>query len=373
MKQHFLPLLFILLLLPIAAFAFLMPQAPEKGEQEKTKANRELLKNLAEVVPKDAQVKFVPELLLGHRVTEGFHLCFCLPKVFISDPEEGMRIFLPYLQKTLEVLNTTPEIRPYMAFFPILPIQFTFALCFGNPGHVTSEQKQYLDMVGCYREKFRIAYHTTKPGIEFLDFPGNSAPSLSSLFEEAAKKSALSRGTKKEIPIIPNLSYTDIIYDGLKNRFQFSLQFAQKEGYFFLSDTNMSFEATTSEERGCFYFVAVYCAQEKRITLEDAKELARRASREHLDFFKKEETAQTQMKRLQGERKVAVDGIPRQENLDLRFDFWDTYIDRIHPPHIAEIHVLGRTAYYYNADEYQRLVLLEKEEFPNVWAETKEG
>ena len=123
------------------------------------------------------------------------------------------------------------------------------------------------------------------------------------------------------------------------------------------------------EESPFFYKANVkgeaFAAQEKYVTLEEGKKLVRELRQENISLLLPWEGVKNSLNFLRKRGQASLDpSVNLQEYMSLRLSFWDKHIDRIKPPHLAEIKVVGSQAKYYVSDELQRLQLIHEEELP---------
>ena len=282
-------------------------------------------------------------------------------------------MFLSYLEKIVEVLNTTPQIRPYVQRFPFDAGDVRVSMMLSYKGKVRMwEGTPRIYVASFYDGNIHIGRWVRREGPSVSDEDLLIVPQQE-IADILLPPSRLNKEIKIEIAIPACQKYEDLITEGQKEMFQFCAQWAQKEGFIYLFEQWYTRDGfTTYEERIKWCLGNTYCAQEKRLSLDEAKEMVRKASQAHLAYYQKEDMAKRQITTIQKEHNLPVDGKPRQENLSLRFLFWDKYIDYVEPPYIAEIYTFGRKASYFTADDRQRLVLVAEEELPNEWEEPSE-
>jgi len=369
--------LFLFLAFSWKAFSWFEWRSLDERETNpfKIEANKELFEKFQKILPSDAKIEMYPELRSGHRPTRDLTFDFTLSNVVSNNPEEVKIIFLSYFAKIVEILNTTPQIRPYMNRFPLGLSDVNVWMMLSDRGNVnqTKDGKPRI---------YRASFYDGKVSIKRWAHPEGSSAWVSEecllipsqeLTDILLPQSRMNKKLNREIAIPSYPKYEGIVTEGLKERFQFYIRWAQKEEYIYLADEGYLRPGFTNrDDRIKQCLGSSYCAQEKRLSLDEAKELVRKASQAHLSFYQKEETANRQVTNIQKDNNESIDGKARQENLSLRFLFWDKYIDYVQPPYIAEIYTFGRKAYYFTADDRQRLVLLAEEELPNEWDEPKD-
>ena len=369
MKTYVRLLIFFILLVPTGICAWVLFSSNDIDDKEEQ--NEALIKNIIELLPEQAELRFCPHLLSGHRITTVFKFSFRLPNIKTCDIQEAQNLFTPYLEKAIEAINLTPEIRPYLAHFPITPHELLFVISFVHQEGTQSEiiEKPYISIVRYAHGKIEFLSQTPKNKYNVPDLETLATIPVHGLFENIAAKISLNYPDKKEHPILPSLKFSDFS-TVLKNRFDFGIKYAQKEGLIYIADQNSYLHnLSTYEERVKTTLEMTYCAQETGISLDKAKELVRRACKEHLRFYQKDEISIRQIKNIQKDVPQTIDGKARQENLLFTFDFWDKYINRMQPPYLAQIYVLGNRIFYFTANEQQQLILLDQEVLPNDWDE----
>jgi hypothetical protein len=153
------------------------------------------------------------------------------------------------------------------------------------------------------------------------------------------------------------------INDGMKDHFNYYQKIARHHDLVFVA-----FEDVYDEDRPYnrrIFLEVAYAAQEKKLTLEEAKEFALKLREEHAEFYlSRPEFAQSINRMRKDGKEPSTNPVNVQKFLSFRVSFWDKYIDRIQAPAIAEVRIYGTRVRYYVSDELQRLVLVCEEEFP---------
>lgn len=349
---------------------------PERNNA-KIEANKELTNRFLSILPPGTKISsypWNPHLDEGHKATRSMSFDLALPNVVTNDSDEALKLFIYYFDKIIEIVNTTPKIRPYLESFPINSTEFCVSIIFNNnmDALIFSNKKNkievlnktpYIGAITFQFGKITIIRRVYKEELHTWKSEECTSIDAQEIFNTSIKKSFFQKTKKQEIAI-PNFSkYENLSLDGPKNWFSFWIQYAQREKLIYLFEQWYLWpNLTTYEERIHQCLGSTYCAQEKRLSLDEAKAFIRKAYQDHLAFYRKDETAIRQIKKCQTDNQVTIDGKARKENLSLRFIFWDKYIDRIQPPYIAEIYTFGKKVYYFTSDEYQQVVLLAQEE-----------
>ena len=331
----------------------------QKGKEVE---NEVLAKKMEALIPPGGIGLSCPYLLTEPRITNALELRIRLPFLMLKDPDESERIFRKYFHKVLEIVNSTPEIRPYLPRFPIDSHEIFFLIILGKgEDPKLPPLKPYISSAWCNHGKIQLGWdlpreneHIHKDNLEVI----RSIPA-EEVFEKVATETLSKKGQKTERKIEGAKKFNDIL--GSQKTFDFGQKFSTKEGLIFIAYNGAIVEFTyMGRQKMCLQMV--YCGQEKFLSLEEAKNLVRRACRDHLEFYQKDKDSQALITHLQKDQSLPEDGIARLDNMALRFTFWDKYIDRVQPPHIAEMRVYGKHAQYFVSDELQRLKLMYEED-----------
>ena len=148
-----------------------------------------------------------------------------------------------------------------------------------------------------------------------------------------------------------------------KQEFRFCKETAHAHGLLFLAFENVFPRPKPEEFRVCSEIA--YAAQEKKLSIDEIRKLVMQLKDRHLSFYIREKWIPNHVNIQRRKGNESLDeAINAQKYISMRISFWDQYIDRIRPPHIAEVHMYGTKVRYYTADDLQRLQLVLEEDMP---------
>jgi len=171
--------------------------------------------------------------------------------------------------------------------------------------------------------------------------------------------------TKKVPTRIPEATAYSYFNDGLEKDFDFFRKLAKTHDLILLALDSVFTNKTFQSLKNCCVAQA-YAAQEKYLTLEESKAFVSKIREAIIPFALPNERVKNWVNyfREKGEEALTPH-INLQEYMGFRISFWDQYIDRVKPPHIAEIWVTGTKARYYVSNELQQLQLVHEEDIPS--------
>jgi hypothetical protein len=312
-------------------------------------------------------VREYPILQPWHRMTDYLTLHLEVPSIHTEDPEEALRLSLPYFQAYVDSMNNVREARPYLMNFPInlLMMDFTIGFAKDKKTGLPLYEPCIASLLFCGRDleitRFyrKITYPNGRTCTNSYDNIYDQSKGLPPEIKQAEIPRFDAEKPKKPISI-PSVVEYRYLNDSGKNEFEYLQAFGKKNELIFLA-----FESAFPYpiERSVFAEVA-YATQEKRISLEEAKALALRIQKGLAEFHIKDGRFTRFVNRKRTEGKPTFENpVNVQRFMGFRVSFWDQYIDRVAPPAIAEFRVYGTKACYYTADEHQRLQLVCEEEF----------
>ena len=302
-----------------------------------------------------------------HRMTNYLTLHLEVPSIKTEDPEEALKLSLPYLQAYVDAINNVREIRPYLMNFPMDFLMMNFIIGFAK------DEKTHLPLYDPYIASLlfdgnlritRFYKNITFPNGRVCTNAYDNVYDQSKGLPEAIKQMEIPRFDvgKPENPIpIPQATEYRYLNDSAKNEFDFLTDFAKQNNLIFIA-LESAFPYPIDP---VIFGDIAFAAQERLVTLEEAKQLALKIQKEYILFAIKMGWFDHHINKARVEGREAYTGtINAQRYVGFRVSFWDKYIDRVKPPAIAEFRVYGTKACYYVADEYQRLQLVHEEEFP---------
>ena len=328
------------------------------------KLNRLLQEELQKRIPKDRsyRITFPLHMSTRHRLTEWIQCTIQLPTTKIENPQEALELFLPYARAYVDTINNVREARPYFMNFP-----FTLDMCdllvdfARDPKTNMFYCDPFLSEVAWDGPTFNIfRMDKEKSGVYIDVYKTTNMP------PESLQKLEIPHFDSKKVPTpIPEATKYSYFNDELEKEFDFYRKFAKQNGLLFLAwELVFNEKCRQSFKNRCME--AAFAAQEKYLTLEESKELASKTREAFIQFalpyVKIKNWANNYRER--GEE-VLTPHINLQEYMSFRISFWDQYIDRIKPPHIAEIWVTGTKARYYVSNELQQLQLVHEEDIPS--------
>ena len=338
--------------------------------------NALLLKGLQKRFPTTRPYFFrePPILEPWHRMTDHFYCVLCLPSVKTQDPQEALSIFLPYARAYVDTINNVREIRPYLTVFPFSIKVWSFVVDFArDPETGLFYYSPFLSGIICRGNEFLIDLlhkEQKSPDGKTLRNVYENIYETPKVLPEAIHQMMSPRFDEKKEPVaIPVTSTYCLFNDGLEREFHYFTDFAKKRGYLLIAlDSIFGFGDAHSPQSCCFG--VAFAAQEKYLSLDEAKELVSTIRQTFIQFSNGYEKLGNWVNQFR-KRKIETCSptINLQEYMGFRISFWDKYIDRVKPPHIAEIKVIGPKAKYYVSDELQRIQLIYEEDLPSYEVE----
>lgn len=326
--------------------------------------NRRLKNELKKRIPSDRPVVFLGplDMATGHRLTISIPCIIRLPKTKIQDPQEALDIYLGFARAYVDAMNNVPEARPYFFEFPFTMDLWDLVIEFARePKTGMYYPDPFLSEVTCDGGTFSIA--RLEKGRRIVYTNVYEHPKV--LPEELQKMVVPHFDEKKEPKKIPESSKFCSFNTGLEPDFDFFRKFAKQNNLILIALDFVFTPRTYQSFKNCCMAEA-FAAQEKYLTLEECKELVAKTREANIQFSSTIERVGNWANsfRERGEEAL-VPRINLQEYMGFRISFWDQYIDRVKPPHIAEICVTGTKAKYYVSDELQRLQLVHEEDLPS--------
>ena len=331
-----------------------------------------LEKEFTKRVPKSAtiQVRTFPFLASAHRLTTYFDCSILVPSIKTQDPRDALLSALPYAQAYVDTINNIPLIRPYLIDFPMSLQMCDFCISLAKNEKTNSPlYSPYIASLIFSGYDFRIScyYETiTYPNGRVGHNSYNSIYDMSKGLPEEFTRMAIPQFDKVEQKIpqrILEMKKYCYYNEGMKLFYDFYKKFAQGHKLTFVAFEDV-FDVDQPYEEQMFMEVA-YATQDKKLTLEEAKDFSVKLRDEHAQFCLSKMNISHYINALKKDgRESSTNPVNIQKYISFRVSFWDEYIDRVQAPSIAEIRVYGTRARYYVADELQRLKLVCEEEFP---------
>jgi hypothetical protein len=336
------------------------------------KINRLLKEELRKRLPRDRgfYVRELPTLRPWMRMTDDLTLHLVVPSIHTEDPEEALRLSLPYFQSYVDAMNNVREARPYFMDFPMNLFMMDFIIGFaedektGLPLYEPCIASLLfrggdLEITRFYR---KITYPNGRTCTNGYDNIYDQSKGLPEAIKQAEIPRFDAEKPKSPIPIPPVEEYR-YLNDSGKPAYEYLKAFGKKNGLIFLS-----FESAFPNPIDRRIFVeAAYAAQGKNLSLQEAKELALTIQKGLAEFHIQDGGFALFVMRSRKEGEPAFENpVNVQRFMGFRVSFWDPYIDRVAPPAIAEFRVYGTKARYYTAGEHQQLQLICEEEFAPV-------
>ena len=330
-----------------------------------------LTKNLPKNQP--CVIKRLPELSSNHRLTERFEFHIQLPTLEVFSQKDAIEIAIPYIRSYLDTLNNFREIRPYLWEFPISLSTTDFTLVFAQDPD-TNIPLSPPNISGLYfckgifgqvrfgitqfdKESF-IQHKPQSPHINICSEPDQLPKALLQLEKPQYDK----KEPQGPIPIPENKTYSHLSPSG-KPEFNFCKELAQNNSLSFLALSHIFPVTKKGERRMCS--TLAFGAQEKRLTLKEARDLLLKLRDLHAPFYIRKQLLNAVVNEARHDGiELLSNPINAQQYFSMRISFWDQFIDRIKPPYIAEIRMYGTKAQYYISDDLQRLQLVHEEELP---------
>ena len=307
-----------------------------------------------------------PTLAPWHRMTGPLNCRISLPEIKTQDPQEALTIFLPYARAYIDTLNNVREIRPYLTSFPYPENFWSVCVDFArDPKTGWFFYAPFISRVSCSSQRCivdRLYKEKKYPDGSVFKNINENILDIPEGYPEPIKKMMSPRfDEKKEPTAIPVATKYVHFNNSGEPEFQFCQKWARENGVLLVG-----LESILGQDRpyGTKIQIGIaYAAQGKLLSLDEAKALVLKLRNDHLPFYIKEEWLQSFVNCARASKNESLDPkINAQEYMSYRISFWDEYIDRVKPPHIAEIKVIGTTAKYYVADDLQRLQLIYEEE-----------
>lgn len=332
--------------------------------------NLVLTMNLLSRFPKDK-----PYYILDYQPLSDLHRLITQDIAFIKltdfktrNQREAIETALKFYRAYIDTFNNTREIRPYLQEFPVPMSQYRMRVCFArDPREELEEFTPYIDEVVVMSfsgSKIRVEQFAGRlcSILQYVDVYDNC---LGREPEElkATNPPRLEKVDKDKPIEIPSTTKRCPQCSYFKEEFKFCSQFATKNNLKLIALHGAVPLKPLAE--GVIVSSFVYAAQDRFVSLDQAKELVRTICNEHAVEYFKNGTLQycIDLHRRHGKIELSPK-VDVQKHLSFRVSFWDKYIDRVKSPYIAEVRVLREKAQYYVADEYQRLQLIHEEELP---------
>ena len=333
------------------------------------KINWLLKQELKRRIPRDRwfYVRETPTLEPWLRLTDNLTFHIEVPSIKTKDPEEALKLALPFFQAYVDSMNNVREARPYFIDFPITPHMMGFVIGFAE------DETTHLPLYDPYIASVLLFGHTLEINRFYrkITYPNGRTctNSYDNIYDQAKglpqeiKQVEIPRLDKEKpkspVPIPPVVEYR-YLNDSGKSEYEYLQAFSKKNGLIFLA-----FGSVFPPPVDWNVFVEIaYAAQGKRISLEEAKALALKIQKAHAEFCIQDGRFARAVNENRREGNLTFENpVNVQRFMGFRVSFWDQYIDRVAPPAIAEFRVYGTKACYYTADEYQRLQLVCEEEF----------
>jgi len=313
-------------------------------------------------------VKRFPMFIHHHRLTDWFEIQIQLPFLEIKTQEEAINVALPYVRAYMDTINNLRDTRPYLFEFPVPLSALDFEIGFAM------DPKKNLplpmpDIAGLFfgRGRFDIVQFTedkslqqspASPYIRIYPTPQQYPEAILKLDHPLFDK----REVQVPIPIPENQKYSYFNSSG-KSEFRFCQETAHVNDLIFLAFECVFPRVKPGQLRMCSQIA--YGAQEKKLTLEEAQALVLKLRDLHIPFYIREKRLSQNVNEARKDGNESLSKtINAQKYFSMRISFWDKYIDRIKPPHIAEVRMYGTNVRYYVSDELQRLQLIHEEELP---------
>jgi len=332
------------------------------------KLNRLLLAELQQRIPKERIFTFEepPEMAPWDRLTDCVKCVIQLPKTKTEDPQEALEIFLPYAKAYVDTMNNVREVRPYFVTFPYsLDMWFLLVDFARDPKTDMFYYEPFL--AGVEFDGGTFAVDRLEKVKRLRD--GRMCTNIyetPKIFPKELQKLAIPHfDAKKEPTLIPETTKSCYPDRDHEKTFNFFKNFA-KQNDLIVTALHSVFPSHTFQNYKICCLPGAFAAQEKYLTLEESKELVSKTREAFIQYPDTKERVENWVTHLRerGEEHLTPH-INLQEYMGFRISFWDQYIDRVKPPHIAEIWVTGTKARYYVSDELQQLQLLHEEDLPS--------
>ena len=304
-----------------------------------------------------------------HRLTPFVRCTIRLSQTNVDDPEEALKIFFPYAKAYVDTMNNVREARPYFVSFPYTIYMWNFTLNFARD----PKTNRYLydpyicgvRVCGQHLEITRLFKEKLMPnGRLCRDVYANINEHPKVLPKQLQEIAFPHFDAPKTPTVIPQAKSYCYFNNGLEQDFTFFRKFANENGLI-LTALDYVFVDMPCPNPKSRCFEEAFAAQEKYFTLEESRQLVSKITKGVAQFSSATDKFENWVNafRKRGEESLTPN-INLQEYMGFRISFWDQYIDRVQPPHIAEIWVRGSKAQYYVSDELQRLQLIHEENLP---------
>ena len=319
---------------------------------------------------RDLQIREFPTLTPWHRMTRSIECYLISPSIKTKNPQEAINVSLPYAQAYVDTINNVPLIRPYLIDFPMSLQMWNFCIGLGeNEKTRLPLYFPYIASVLFNGYEFRVScfYETiTYPNGRTCHNSYDNIYDNSKGIPDEIKQMAVPRfdTVENKVPqLIPQSKKYFYLNQGMEHVYDFYKEVAQRNNLVFIAFEDV-FDLDRPYDRKICAEVA-YASQEKKLSLQEAKELAQKLRDEQALFYLPKPSFVCRVNGMRKDgREEQTNPINIQKYLSFRISFWDEYIDRVHAPAIAEVRVYGTRARYYVADELQRLQVVCEEEFP---------
>jgi hypothetical protein len=282
----------------------------------------------------------------------------------IQSTDEAEQLFMDIYEDFLHKLNAVRAIRPFLAHFPLTPSTFSLGMGF-NDEQGTSLLPPCISAIYLWNNvldfKRFVPMNFEDPGLPhrvFFSKPIAEIERMNKLFTPVLPKTI-----EREKPKVPTLTKLSWNCETPLGNAEFDLmnKYCEKNNLHLLVIGGIGKDYIDSPPFGAALM------GRQLITLEEARLLSSQFGNIILHFAQTNRHCIALMEERSKDKfwkDTATKAEPR--HIAFRISFWDENIDRISPPHIAEIRVLRDTISYFTADEYQRLVLIHEASLSNI-------
>ena len=332
--------------------------------------DQHLTSELLQRLPKSRTwvAKILPTMVNHHRLTNWFELDLRFSSLEVKSQKEAIEIVYPYFRAYLDTLNNVQVIRPYLMEFPIPFTSLDFSAQFQNKSKDTKPFPISNVLAVCIHPNyFKIIQLNPDETLQNCAWARhiNIYPTPEKYPDEflaLALPHLESLATRDSISLLENTVFSHFCLN-TKKEFLFCQNLAHSNDLLLIAFECI--DPSPGPHALRMGISTAYAAQEKRISLDEAKTLVMRLRALHMPFYQHNLRFIGSVNDARKEGlEVLSPQINAQRYFSMRLSFWDKYIDRIKPPHIAEVRVYGEKARYYTCDELQRLQLVYEEDLP---------
>ncbi len=253
-------------------------------------------------------------------------------------------------------LNSIPQIRPFLAEFPITPRSFSLSIHFKTPEgrHLISPYLSSVHMEPDEQLKFFIFAPEVKERYkQIATKPIADSDLFKPFFKPFAPKTILSSEDVKMPPL--KLDKSDPSY--WKSILTFTDSFSKRHHFFPLTLGRIG------EAEGDQIVFGFALWSQEQLEFGSAHKIAAEGAKEFLSFLQHDKASLDFMKKRGAHLFDESATIPELRHIAFRISFWDAGINRQASPFIAEIRFQNSKFQYFTSDEGQNLIPLYQETF----------